>query len=72
MCDLSPIELAWAKVKRLIREKSVAGEMSLSVLKDVTMDAFSSVTRVIGKDIVAMCESWKQNTGKRMGYWRTP
>jgi transposase len=34
MCDLGPIELAWAKVKRLIREKNVAGEMSLSVLKD--------------------------------------
>jgi transposase len=72
MCDLSSIELAWAKVKRLIREKNVAGEMSMSVLKDVTMDAFSSVTRSDGKDIVAMCESWKQNAGKRMGYWRTP
>jgi hypothetical protein len=45
MCDPSPIELAWAKAKRLIMEKKVAGEMSLSVLKHVTMDAFSSVTR---------------------------
>jgi hypothetical protein len=45
MCDLSPIELALAKVKRLIREKNVAGEISLLVLKDVTMDVFSSVTR---------------------------
>jgi hypothetical protein len=53
-CDLSPIELAWVKVKRLIREKNVAGEMSLSVLKDVTMDAFLQLRGVIGKDIVAM------------------
>jgi hypothetical protein len=42
MCDLSPIELAWAKVNKLIREKNVAGEMSLSVLKDVTMDAVAN------------------------------
>jgi hypothetical protein len=72
MCDLSPIELSWAKVKRLIREKNVAGEMSLSVHKDVTMDAFLQLRGVIEKDIVAMCESLKQNTGKRLGYWRTP
>jgi hypothetical protein len=28
---------------------------------------FLQLRGVIGKDIVAMCESWKQNTGKRMG-----
>jgi hypothetical protein len=31
--------------KKTDKGKNVAGEMSLSVLKDVTMDAFSSVTR---------------------------
>jgi transposase len=29
MCGLNPIELAWAKVKKIVRENNVTGDLSL-------------------------------------------
>jgi transposase len=35
-CDLSPIELDWAKVKYLIRPKNVGAEFTLNGLRKLT------------------------------------
>ena len=45
MCDLSPIELAWAKIKRQVRENNVAGDLSLTRLKELTKMALESLTK---------------------------
>ena len=45
MCDLSPIELAWAKIKRQVRENNVAGDLSLTRLKELTKMALESHTK---------------------------
>jgi hypothetical protein len=45
MCDLSPIELARAKVKRLVRLNKVTGDLSLQSLIDLTKSAIASVTK---------------------------
>jgi hypothetical protein len=45
MCHLSPIELAWAKVKRLVRVNNVAVDLSLQSLMDLMKSAIMSVTK---------------------------
>jgi transposase len=45
MCDLSPIELAWANVKRLVRLNNLTGDLSLQSLMDLTKSAIASVTK---------------------------
>ncbi|CAH2097973.1 unnamed protein product [Euphydryas editha] len=44
MCDLNSIELAWAKVKRDVREHNVNSDLSLKRLKEVTEMAINQVT----------------------------
>ncbi|XP_076278399.1 uncharacterized protein LOC143208148 [Lasioglossum baleicum] len=43
MSNLNPMELAWAKIKRIIRENNT-GTLSSAVLKTLTMSAIKSVT----------------------------
>lgn len=44
MCELNAIELAWAKIKRVIREHNITGDLSLTKLQEVTRNAVMSVT----------------------------
>jgi hypothetical protein len=44
MCEFNAIELAWAKVKRAVREKNTAGQLSLHTLQMQTAETMSSVT----------------------------
>jgi transposase len=45
MCDLNPIELAWAKIKRIVCENNVTGELSLQNLLQMVKDAVALVTK---------------------------
>lgn len=45
MCEFNPIELAWAKVKRLIREQNITADMSLKKLEVATREAIHNVTK---------------------------
>lgn len=45
MCELNAVELAWAKIKRLVREKNTTGDLSLKMLTELTESAISSVTK---------------------------
>jgi hypothetical protein len=44
MCDLNSMELAWAKIMRIVRE-NFTGELSLQKLLQVTNDAVPLVTK---------------------------
>jgi transposase len=43
--DLTPIELAWAKVKTLVRDNNITGELSVQSVTDLTKSLSTSVTK---------------------------
>jgi hypothetical protein len=45
MCDLNAIELAWAKIKRIVTEHNVTADLSLKKLLQTAHDAIGQVNQ---------------------------
>jgi hypothetical protein len=67
MCDLSPIELAWSKVKNYVRENNVTGDLSLKRLLDLTAEGIATVT---AKDWEGYCQHVEQTGTTILGTGR--
>ncbi|XP_030754704.1 uncharacterized protein LOC115881383 [Sitophilus oryzae] len=65
MCELNPIELAWARLKFLIRSQNTTGNFTLSVLKEVTKGAMSLISP---DDWKRFCQHVKNIENK---FWET-
>jgi transposase len=44
MCELSPIELAWAKLKRHVRSRNTTGDMSTKRIEEPVMEGLNMKT----------------------------
>jgi hypothetical protein len=53
MCDPNPIELAWDKIKRTVREHNVTADLSLQKLLQTALDAIAQVNQ---EDWVGFCQ----------------
>lgn len=65
MCELNPIELAWAQIKTYIRSRNTTGDFSIAKLKEVVDEAIASVT---SSDWEKFCRHVIQIENK---YWET-
>ncbi|KAJ4429030.1 hypothetical protein ANN_26026 [Periplaneta americana] len=45
MCDLNAIELAWSKIKRIVRDTNVTADMFLTKLRETTKNGIQEVTQ---------------------------
>jgi transposase len=43
MCELSPIELAWAKLKRRVRFRNTTGDMSIKWIEELVMEGLNEI-----------------------------
>jgi transcriptional regulator NrdR family protein len=44
MCDMSPIELAWAKLKRHVRSRKTTGDISTKRIEELVMEGLNDIT----------------------------
>lgn len=66
MCELNPIELVWAQIKKYVRDRNTTGDMSQAHLKELIDEAINSITpefwkRCVEKIISIEEEYWERD-----------
>ncbi|XP_049797477.1 uncharacterized protein LOC126214874 [Schistocerca nitens] len=65
-CDLNAIELAWAKIKRHVREHNISGDLAATNMLNLVDAAFQSVTASDWKGYCRKDKKQKKNIGHVM------